>query len=242
MLFKMSAQNPVDYYAVLGVSANSTDTEIRRAFFQLSLSAHPDRRDKSEFEEAHKEYVLISSAYNVLKDKESREKYDASRAGKTQPPTSAQRDHGYEAPRHGNKDFASTNKEAWLHFIAVKDKIKSLSLSLPRALTRVHELVNIVENVDPVNLKYQAASARRHLSSIDTSFFIIRTDVDSTHSPIWLKEATVSRVKNMVSLKEYLQDLVNDLPLDKSVPSEEEALVTMKHLLETLSKFARILE
>lgn len=86
----MSAHSEIDYYAVLGVPAESTFGAIQKAFFKLSRPRHPDKRDKSEFEEAHKEYVLITAAYNVLKDKESRKKYDSTRAHRVQHPTAAQ--------------------------------------------------------------------------------------------------------------------------------------------------------
>ncbi|KAJ0107781.1 hypothetical protein J7T55_000043 [Diaporthe amygdali] len=71
----MSAQK---YYEVLGVEADASFAEIRKAFFKESLAKHPDKRDKSEAEKAHREYVLISAAYNVLKDSQSRSKYDES--------------------------------------------------------------------------------------------------------------------------------------------------------------------
>ncbi|KAK2610200.1 hypothetical protein N8I77_003650 [Diaporthe amygdali] len=78
----MSAQN---YYEVLGVPADASFAEIQKAFFKESLAKQPDKRDKSEAEKAHREYVLISAAYNVLKDSQSRSKYDESfqRAKKT---------------------------------------------------------------------------------------------------------------------------------------------------------------
>ncbi|KAI3398523.1 hypothetical protein diail_9047 [Diaporthe ilicicola] len=78
----MSAQ---DHYAVLGVPAGATFGEIQKAFFRLSLRSHPDKRDRSEANEAHREYVLISAAYNVLKDPESRRKYDASSGSRYRP-------------------------------------------------------------------------------------------------------------------------------------------------------------
>lgn len=104
----MSAQKP-DYYAVLGVPADSTFEEIRRAFCRLSLTHHPDRRDKSEFQEAHKEFVLISAAYNVLKDKESKRRYDSTRAHRMQRPATARSHFNSEGPwfnRENNDDGA----------------------------------------------------------------------------------------------------------------------------------------
>lgn len=100
----MSSQKPVDHYAVLGVPADSTFVVIQKAFFKLSLSCHPDRRDKSKFEEAHKEFVLISAAYNVLKDKQSRDKYDSTRAHGMQRPMTSQRGHEQDRWCHREND------------------------------------------------------------------------------------------------------------------------------------------
>lgn len=67
---------PPDHYAALGVDPCSTFGEIQKAFFRLSLSCHPDKRAKSEAEEAHRQFVVISTAYNVLKDPVSRRNYE----------------------------------------------------------------------------------------------------------------------------------------------------------------------
>lgn len=100
----MSSQKPVDHYAVLGVPVDSAFVVIQKAFFKLSLSCHPDRRDKSEFEEAHKEFVFISTAYNVLKDKQSRDKYDSTPAHGMQRPMTAQRGHEQDRWCHREND------------------------------------------------------------------------------------------------------------------------------------------
>lgn len=71
----MSTQPP-DHYAALGVDPCSTFGEIQKAFFRLSLSCHPDKRAVYEAKQAHKQFVVISAAYNVLKDPESRRKYE----------------------------------------------------------------------------------------------------------------------------------------------------------------------
>ena len=75
----MAAQNHagvIDYYAVLGVSADANFRAIQKAFYSLSRTGHPDKQDRSDFEEAHKRFVLLSAAYNVLKTQESRRQYD----------------------------------------------------------------------------------------------------------------------------------------------------------------------
>ncbi|NEG70546.1 DnaJ C-terminal domain-containing protein [Bifidobacterium choloepi] len=65
-----------DFYKILGVSKDATDSEITKAYRKLARKYHPDINKTKEGEEKFKD---ISEAYEVLKDKESREKYDAIR-------------------------------------------------------------------------------------------------------------------------------------------------------------------
>lgn len=64
-----------DYYEVLGVNKNSTDSEIKKAYRELAKKYHPDlnRDDPKSAEAKMKE---INEAYDVLKDKEKRAQYD----------------------------------------------------------------------------------------------------------------------------------------------------------------------
>lgn len=65
-----------DFYKTLGVSKDATESEITKAYRKLARKYHPDINKTPEGEEKFKD---ISEAYDVLKDKESREKYDAIR-------------------------------------------------------------------------------------------------------------------------------------------------------------------
>ena len=63
-----------DYYAILGVSRQASDEEIKKAFRKLARQYHPDvARDKKAAEEKFKE---INEAYEVLGNPENRKKYD----------------------------------------------------------------------------------------------------------------------------------------------------------------------
>ena len=63
-----------DYYAVLGVSKTATDDEIKKAYRKLARQYHPDLNPDDR--EAEKKFKDINEAYEVLSDKEKREKYD----------------------------------------------------------------------------------------------------------------------------------------------------------------------
>ncbi len=62
-----------DYYEILNVSKNSSDSEIKKAYRKLALQWHPDRNKSSEANEKFKE---INKAYEVLSDPKKKEVYD----------------------------------------------------------------------------------------------------------------------------------------------------------------------
>jgi len=66
-----------DYYDILGVNDTASDSEIKKVYRDLAKKYHPDvnKGDKN----AETRFKEISEAYNVLKDKEKRHKYDQMR-------------------------------------------------------------------------------------------------------------------------------------------------------------------
>lgn len=60
-----------DYYEILGVNKSASDDEIKKAFRKLAVKHHPDKEggDETKFKEANE-------AYEVLKDKQKRQRYD----------------------------------------------------------------------------------------------------------------------------------------------------------------------
>ena len=66
--------NNDDYYNILGVSKNATDSEIKKAYKKLAIKYHPDKNPDNK--EAEEKFKVISDAYSVLSDKDKREKYD----------------------------------------------------------------------------------------------------------------------------------------------------------------------
>src|SRR5438132_2119647 len=62
-----------DYYELLGVSRDASDTAVKKAFRRLARELHPDVSDAPDAEERFKEVV---EAYEVLSNAERREVYD----------------------------------------------------------------------------------------------------------------------------------------------------------------------
>ncbi|GAC93624.1 hypothetical protein PHSY_001189 [Pseudozyma hubeiensis SY62] len=60
-----------DYYKILSVSKDASDSEIKKAYRKESLKHHPDKGGDEE------KFKLCSEAYNVLSDENKRRRYDA---------------------------------------------------------------------------------------------------------------------------------------------------------------------
>ena len=98
-----------DYYKTLGVSRTASEDEIRKAFRKLAREYHPDvAKDKAKAENKFKD---INEAYEVLSDKEKRNKYDTLGAdwkgGFAPPPGGGQsyRTWRFGTPGQGAEDF-----------------------------------------------------------------------------------------------------------------------------------------
>lgn len=64
-----------DYYKILGVTKDSTQIQIRKAFRKLALQYHPDKNKNSE--ESKQKFMEIVKAYEILSDEKARERYDS---------------------------------------------------------------------------------------------------------------------------------------------------------------------
>lgn len=62
-----------DYYEILGVKKDASDSELKSAYRKLALKWHPDRNKEEGAEAKFKE---INEAYEVLSNQDKRTKYD----------------------------------------------------------------------------------------------------------------------------------------------------------------------
>ncbi len=63
-----------DYYEVLGVRKDASDSEIKKAYRRLAKKHHPDINPDSQYSEQL--FKEITESYNVLSDTKKRELYD----------------------------------------------------------------------------------------------------------------------------------------------------------------------
>ncbi|HEY0427482.1 MAG TPA: DnaJ domain-containing protein [Pyrinomonadaceae bacterium] len=89
-----------NYYEILGVSTNASETEIKNAFRKLSLEHHPDKGGNENI------FQYISEAYTTLKDSEKRKKYDLDNRFKTAPRT-----HNTRSPQGSPRSSSRHNAE-----------------------------------------------------------------------------------------------------------------------------------
>lgn len=73
----------LDYYAVLGVSLQASQDEIKKAYRTLALQYHPDRNRGNR--EAEQKIREVNAAYEILGDPDGRKTYDRLRLGHVEP-------------------------------------------------------------------------------------------------------------------------------------------------------------
>lgn len=61
------------FYEILGVNADASDADLKKAYRKLAMKWHPDRNKSPE---ANSKFQQISRAYDVLSDPEKRKVYD----------------------------------------------------------------------------------------------------------------------------------------------------------------------
>lgn len=76
----MASQDWVDkdFYAILGVSKDASEADIKKAYRKMARKYHPDTNSGDET--AERRFKDITEAHSVLSDPEDRQQYDAIRA------------------------------------------------------------------------------------------------------------------------------------------------------------------
>ena len=115
-----------DYFALLGVTKETSSDDIRKAFTSKALQYHPDKADPENREQYSKIYQDLKDAYKILTDPRTRQQYiDAQSAtiielreaprdvGYATPPTPYDRDafmNDFNTKRHNGADLSFEDK------------------------------------------------------------------------------------------------------------------------------------
>jgi DnaJ homolog subfamily A member 2 len=75
MFFDNNSKKDTKLYEVLDIKPDASETDIKKSYRKLALKYHPDR-NKDNKEECEEKFKEISSAYEILSDKEKRSNYD----------------------------------------------------------------------------------------------------------------------------------------------------------------------
>ncbi len=89
----------LNYYAVLEVSLQATQDEIKKSYRKLALQYHPDRNQGNR--EAEQKIREVNVAYEILGDPDARKAYDRLRLGHVGPSVSRQEEEVDESPSAG---------------------------------------------------------------------------------------------------------------------------------------------
>jgi len=66
--------NKRDYYDVLGVNKNASDSEIKKAYRKVAIKYHPDKNPNNK--SAEEKFKEAAEAYEILSNSEKKQKYD----------------------------------------------------------------------------------------------------------------------------------------------------------------------
>jgi curved DNA-binding protein CbpA len=161
-----------DFYAVLGVSRNATNEQIRQRFRELARVRHPDRVAAADKAAAEREFQEITEAFNVLTDPERRRRHDMD-LHKPEPASSAAdprqlarvyMQRGVQAYRDkryleaaANFDLATQaepgNAQAWHH---LAQSCSHQASWLPRAVAAIERACDL----EPMNPSYHKQAGR----------------------------------------------------------------------------------
>lgn len=127
----------LNYYAVLGVSLQASQEDIKKAYRKLALQFHPDRNRGNR--QAEHKIQEVNAAYEVLGDPEARKTYDRLRLGYVEPIVS-RRDTEQEPDESVSPSMVLERMEVTLK----EESRKQLFMVLIRNTPKVKEELEII--------------------------------------------------------------------------------------------------
>ena len=136
----------LNYYAVLEVSLQASQDEIKKAYRKLALHYHPDRNHGNR--QAEQKIREVNAAYEILGDPDARKTYDRLRLGHVGPTVTRQEEETEAAPSPG---MVLQRMEETLCEEARKQVFKVMmkdTTRIKKELSRIRERVIAVQGYD----------------------------------------------------------------------------------------------
>ncbi len=138
----------LNYYAVLDVSLQASQEEIKKAYRKLALQYHPDRNQENR--QAEEKIREVNAAYEILGNLDARKAYDRLRLGHAAGPAQFRREEE-EAEPSVTPDEVLHRMEGTLREEARKQLFKVLisnTDTIKEELLRIRERVMAIQGYD----------------------------------------------------------------------------------------------
>ncbi len=200
----------LNYYAVLGVSPQASQEEIKKAYRQLALAHHPDRHQGDR--RADEKIREINGAYEVLGDPDSRKTYDRLRLGgidQTVRPTSQE-----DAPDVVSPSVVIERLETTLRDEARREMLRLLMVNrelVKAELARIREQVVERQGYDTFDERLVLERADAGIEPLVTEAIVnrrahlvdIAVDMVRSSVPGWIKTSADEQQVNHVLHEAY---------------------------------------
>ena len=145
----------MDCYAVLGVSPDASQEEIKEAFRRRALECHPDRAADGEEAAAKEEFLRVRKAFDLLSDPQARAAYDAD-AEAAGPPSSEVADNGPRTHRSYKAAWRERRRQGPISVPQVLlDKVGGLSVDYEHRRQRTAQTVPICALIGALLFLYE---------------------------------------------------------------------------------------
>jgi len=156
----------LNYYAVLDVSLQASQEEIKKSYRKLALQYHPDRNQGNR--QAEQKIREVNAAYEILGDASARKTYDRLRLGHVGPMVSRKEEEHEESPSPGvvlqrmeETLCEEARKQLFMVLMRKTDKIKE-------ELGRIRERVIHIQGYDTFLEKVVTQCAEEGLKELVT--------------------------------------------------------------------------
>ncbi|CAF2385707.1 unnamed protein product [Rotaria sp. Silwood2] len=225
---------PLDrtYYNILNVSPNANASEIKRAYYALSLQYHPDRTqnlDDFTRREYAERFKLISQAYSILSDPEKRTLYN--RYGKDERLVSQGNDgislEDFDAEEFFRYMFGG---EEFIDIIGDFELAKSFKYAISEIFNE-NEQTTDQQNRRLAYTEERAKAHEERIKKLSTNLILKL----SIYTDIFLSES--NDIQSTQALNVFIEKIRSDIPNLLQAPHGEQLLHSIGYIYSTKARF-----